>query len=494
MPDELSPTSSFSARRKWGIVFSVLVSTLAAAALVAMINYLGARHFLRFSLSHDARAQLSSQTLGLLRSLTNDVKVVAYFNKKAPLYEYVSSLLQEYSLTTPHVKVQTVDYLTDPALALKTKEMYHLGSAEDKDLVIFECNGRARPVDGAALGDYVVSEKSSEGEQREFERSLKSFRGEAVFSAAILSVTKPRPMKAYFLQNHGEHSPADEGRWGYSRFNDILKQNFVDAALLSLAGTNTVPADCKLLVIGGPMYRLPDVELNKIKDYLQQGGRMLVCFNVQTRGIKTGLEYILANWGVEVGQNRVRDPSQSSSQSADDIAISNFNWKHPLMNPLRNSSLHMISPRSIRKIESGKEAPGAPKVDELAYTGEKPFLDENVLPEKEPIPLMAAVEKASVNGVFTERGQTRIVVIGDSYLLGNVYIGGSEDNHYFADRLVNWLLDQTEMLQGVPPRKIEPYKLQVTRSDIHTIQALFLAGMPGAILLLGGLVWLRRRH
>jgi hypothetical protein len=494
MPGEPVLTNSFSARRKWGIVFSVMVSTLAAASLVAMTNYLGARHFLRFCFSHDARAQLSSQTVGLLKSLTNDIKVVAYFNKRDPLYDYVSSLLQEYSLTTSHIKVQTVDYFSDPALALKIKDAYHLGSSDDKDLVIFDCNGRVKPVDGASLGDYVVNQKPSQSEQREFERKLKDFKGEAAFSAAILNVTKPRPLKAYFLQAHGEHNPADEGRWGYARFNLILRQNYIDTGLLALTGTNAVPADCNLLIAGGPLNPLPDADLAKVRDYLQQGGRMLICFNVQTKKLRTGLEAILAQWRIDVGHNRVRDPGQSSADSGDDIAISDFNWKHPLVNPLHNATVHFISPRSIRRIDAGKENSDALKVDELAFTSEKPYLDDHVLPEKERVPVMASVEKASVNGVFTERGLTRIVVIGDSYLLSNALIENSEDNRYFADRLVNWLVDQTEMLQGVPPRAIDPYTFQVTRSDIHTIQAIFLAGMPGSILLLGVLVWLRRRH
>jgi hypothetical protein len=487
-------TNSFSARRKWGIVFSVLVSTLAAASLVAMTNYLGARHFMRFSLSHDAQAQISSQTVGLLKSLTNDIKVVVYFNKKAPLYDYVSSLLQEYSLATRHIKVQTVDYVVDPALALKIKGEYHLGSADDKDLVIFDCNGRVKPVDGAALGDYVVDQKPSESEQREFERKLKDFKGEAAFSAAILNVTKPRPLKAYFLQGHKEHNLTDDTRWGYARFNQILRQNYIDTGLLTLTGSNAVPADCNLLVVAGPMAPLTDTDLARIRDYLQQGGRMLICLNVQTENERTGLEPILAQWRIEVGHNRVHDPGQSSVAQSEDIAISDFNWKHPLVNPLHNATVHFISPRSIRTIDAGKENPDALKVDELAYTSEKPYLDDHVLPEKERVPVMAAVERASVNGVFTERGLTRIVVIGDSYLLSNVMVENSEDNRYFADRLVNWLVDQTEMLQGLPPRGINPYSLQVTRSDVHAIQTIFLAGMPGSILLFGGLVWLRRRH
>ncbi|MCR2567893.1 hypothetical protein NSP43_23480, partial [Salmonella enterica] len=74
----------------------------------------------------------------------------------------------------------------------------------------------------------------------------------------------------------------------------------------------------------------------------------------------------------------------------------------------------MILPCSIRKIEPTKETPNAPKVDELAFTSEKAVINDSPLAVGSPVPLMVAVEKASVKGVTTERGSTRILVVGDS--------------------------------------------------------------------------------
>jgi len=45
MSDKSQP--SFSRGRRWAIFFSVLVSMVAVAAVVVMVNYLGARYFLR---------------------------------------------------------------------------------------------------------------------------------------------------------------------------------------------------------------------------------------------------------------------------------------------------------------------------------------------------------------------------------------------------------------------------------------------------------------
>ena len=62
---------------------------------------------------------------------------------------------------------------------------------------------------------------------------------------------------------------------------------------------------------------------------------------------------------------------------------------------------------------------------------------------------MVAVEKGNEHGVFN--GGSRIVVVGDSMFLENDAISRVEDNRTFAVCAVNWLLDQTELLQGATP-------------------------------------------
>ena len=103
-----SPTS-FSAGRRWGIFFSVMISIAAVASLMIMLNYLGARHFLRFSWSAKTSLQLSPPTLSLLDTITNDVKVTIYYDKTDSLYFDIADLLNEYHLANPRISVQSLN-------------------------------------------------------------------------------------------------------------------------------------------------------------------------------------------------------------------------------------------------------------------------------------------------------------------------------------------------------------------------------------------------
>ena len=67
-------------------------------------------------------------------------------------------------------------------------------------------------------------------------------------------------------------------------------------------------------------------------------------------------------------------------------------------------------------------------------------------------------------------------------------------NHYFASQALDWLLQRPEaLLADIGPRPITEYTLFLTESQTARLRWLFLAAMPGAVLFLGGLVWLRRR-
>jgi hypothetical protein len=104
--------------------------------------------------------------------------------------------------------------------------------------------------------------------------------------------------------------------------------------------------------------------------------------------------------------------------------------------------------------------------------------------------LAVAVERPPVPGV-TGRGTTRIIVVGDSYFLGNgpIKIGA---NRNFADAAVNWLVERSHLADGIGPKTMTGYRIMLTGPQMNTIQWILLGALPGSILLIGGLVWLRR--
>jgi ABC-type uncharacterized transport system involved in gliding motility auxiliary subunit len=490
MPTDSKSQPSFSPGRRWKIGLDVVVRTALVLAVVVMMNYLSAHCFGRFYLSSQTCIQLSSQTLDILKSLTNHVNVTLYYDTKDEnnFYPDIVALLNEYHSVNPRISVRTVDYVRDAGEAEKVKEQYKLNSQTDKNLVIFDCDGRIKIAPGDALTQYTLEQIPNEKE-REFRRKPVAFRGEITFTSMLLALENPRPLTAYFLQGHGEPALDDSGNVGYLKFGSILAQNYIAAINLQLLGDSAVPMDCNLLIIAAPTVPLSELELQKIDQYLAQGGRLFMLFNYASIRQPTGLEPILQRWGVNVVADFVKD--LKSTVTGDDVVVRRFS-QHPVVNPLTQLSLQMVRPRPVGRVEWQNPSANAPQVDEIAASSPDSVLEGDPAEPARSYPLMVAVEQKSVAGVANPRGNTRIIVAGDSVFLGNYYIQGGA-NADFAGYAVNWLLDRTTLLKGIGPRPVTEFQLLMTRTQQREVRWLLLGALPGVVLLFGCLVWLARR-
>lgn len=492
-------TPSFSRVRRWAIGLNTFLAVAAVLALGVMANYLAAGYFKRYQWSRDAAFELSKQTVRVLDSLTNDVNVTIFFqpNGENPeIYQLTKSLLTEYQRANPRrIHVKTLDYTRYVGSAKELLATNSLVGLQEKDFVLFESNGHSKIVFAKELADYDFSDLLA-GRSQYVRRS--AFKGEMYFTGDIYAVSYPQTLKSYFLYGHGENNPGDPhgedaklGPSGYSKLAAILKKEIdSDWERLSLQGTNGIPADCQLLIIAAGAHegRIPTGDLDKISAYLKQGGRLLALLTVES-----GLESVLAQWGVLVDTNRVVDANKD--YNIDGFTFYTAQWApHPIVNPLASEhlSVRMVVPRPVFKIAQQDKVPGAPEVTILAVTSTN-GIDEGK--HMRVYPLLAAVEQGVINGVNSPRaGGTRIVVAGDSDFLDDQVIDSVAGNSYFAGLALNWLLDRPQiLLAGLGPQPIREYRLYMTRSQTRTVQWLFLAAMPGAVLALGALVWLRRR-
>ena len=304
----------------------------------------------------------------------------------------------------------------------------------------------------------------------------------------LLALANPQPLKAYFLQGHGEPSLTDSGNVGYQKFASVLAQNYITNTNLNWVGNAGVPMDCNLLIIAAPDHALSEAELQQIGQYLREGGRLLVLFNYASQGHPTGLEEILKSWGVGVVDDIAQDADHTISTR--DIVVDQFGH-HPVVNSLSQVQLQLYLPRPIIKLPPNQSA-NAPQVDELFATSAGGTLLGNRNEPPHNYPLACAVEQKPVAGAANPRGNTRIVVVGDSVFLGNYYIdsGGNRD---FLNAAVNWLCDRSPLLEGIGPRPVTEFRLQITQHQQRQLRWLLLAALPGGVLVLGWLVWLVRR-
>lgn len=501
MATEPQSKTSFTPRRKWGIGFDLTVRTLVVLAVVVMLNHLAGVFFHRQYLSQATKVELSPRTRSVLQAVTNDVKVTIYYDRNDEFYPTIASLLREYHAVNPRIKVETVDYVNDAAEALRIKKLYELPEttkAEEKNYVIFECAGqKGRPIPGALLTDTQIEINE---DRKGYRRRATAFKGETVFTAVLRAITNPKQYKAYVLQEHREHNlDSGDALTGYLDFQSLLRQNAVVVEPLSLRGTNLVPTDCQLLIIPGPQAPIPGFELEKIEQYLNEGGRLFALFNAGFIDPQAGLERILASkWGVAVSGESgiVTDPVNALNSirglPGRDVMIGAFS-DHPAVRNLRNYYLNLLSPRVVGERKSREATTGAPVVNVLFATQDSATLLNDPSAPSKSYPLAVAVEQKAVPGVVSGRGSTRMIIVGDSFFLANDPMK-LVANREFAGYAINWLLDQPQFTEGIGPKSFTEFRVTLTKAQMQTLGWLLLGAIPGGILLFGGLVWWRRRN
>jgi len=494
-----SPAQSQTPNRRWLWWVNLVLGLLAVLALAGMANYFSHRHNHRAHWSKRLNNELSPLTLQVLQSVENSVRVVVFYDRRESLYRPIVELLRQYEERNPLLEVESIDYELEPAKASRIQsEMRLPGNA--RNLVIFHANKKTEVVPHGVLSGLSPAQHDEDG-RAVFKRTR--FNGEQMFTSALVAVSNPAKPTVYYLSEHGTHSFTNTATLdGYGRFSQSLARMNIDLRPLSLS-EKAVPADCRLLIVPGPHNQLDALSLSRLRDHLADGGRQLILFRPHTRA---GLEPLLADWGVLVGNDEVNDPGNSYGDGS--VKFSKYDWDkerglHPVMRglALRQMSIRMGAPCSVTDLKSSPVGGENVQRTVLASTGAqgltylRPAPGASFPPRRVGlrgyIPVAMAVERDPPPGI--ENAETvRLVVMGDSAWLNNA-LYDREANAELAWHLINWMLDRSQLL-AIGPRQITDYQFSLTEGNHRDLMGWLLGVVPGSILGLGVLIWLRRRH
>lgn len=493
---------SFVPARRFRIAVSVLVGVVSAVVVFVLVNHLAAsRVRWRGDFSSSGRFELSPLTQQVLDGLTNDIKVTVLFPRDSDLFGHIDGLLREYSIRQPRVRARFVDSEAEPVTAIQVRTGYKLGP-EESNLIVFDSGTQVVRVAESELSSYDADLNAMlQGQKREVRRS--AFKGELLFTSAIANLATTNVAHACFLGGHDEAKAESEDRIaGYYRFARVLESKAARVSTIRLDGTNDVPADCQLLVIPGPGQPFLPAEVERIGRFLDGGGRVLLGLNSGVPSLRLGIEGMLSDWGIAAPPAFAADTNNTAGGFS--VLTTNLG-SHPITLPLvRNEArLFFHAPRVVGTLPLEQRAADAPKATVLAATGPsgmtrsdfrngtvafKPGLDL----AGRPIPMAAAAERGGVTGVAAGRGTARMVVVGDHMVFGNDAFN-NPGNVDFAELTLAWLLDRTQLL-AIGPKPVREYRLYLTPSQHRAIRWTLLGVLPGGVLLLGVVVWSRRRN
>jgi ABC-type uncharacterized transport system involved in gliding motility auxiliary subunit len=331
---------------------------------------------------------------------------------------------------------------------------------------------------------------------------MTGFKGEQLFTSAVVQLSEGRKPKILFTTGHGELSLDDQGGRGLSGAQQLLGRDNFELEEWASLGAGGVPQGTDLVVVAGPTGTFVQPELDAFSAYLNNGGRMLVLLDpvlgpaAGSGIVTTGLEGWLARFGVKAGQDIVVDPSNPLPFFGPETIFLKDYGDHPVTKALAEGDLPVLV-SVVRSVAPGS-APGV-EVNELVRTsaegwGETDLANLNQV-GRDPKDLAGPVSIGVVaEGKSTAPGKRpmRLVVVGDSDFAANQLLQANVTNTVLLANALNWLVER-EALLGIPPKKTEQVKLTLTDDEMRMVY-LLAAALPLLSVVLGGVVFFRRRR
>jgi len=473
--------------------------------LVAGVNYIGWRHYIRTDFSINRFQELSGQSLNLLKNLPGEVTLTAFL---APEQDTTGSLIQDdvQRLLDGYkyhgggkVKVELVQPYLDFQLAQKLAEKFKLTSNEN--VILVQYGDRSRILKVAEMADIDSGAMMSGGAAR-----VKSFQAEEKISSAISALVQGKPAKVYVTEGAGEYNlnSTDRDPSGYSLLSARMASQNVELLPLKLGEQEGIPGDADLVMVAGPKFQLPAASVAALQAYLGKPGRILLLLDP---GAPTGLENILAEYGVTVDMDKIFRKvailgTGGLTQGVNEETVGTRFSAHPAIRWMENvgGSIRLGPSRSItlKPVSSGS----ATRAEMLVETSDRYWAKSWPLAagkktdfvesedRKGPFTVAAAVDGSAPGDKGKEVPALRAVVVGSASAFSNQNISPLEVD--FMVNSIQWILGRNESL-GISPKTPKDFSVSLDDDQQRVIMLSTLLGIPLVTGVLGFLVWWRRR-
>ena len=452
-------------------------TTLGVVGILIALAYLGARFPLRWDLTEARIYSLSPQSITMLQRVDKPVHI-AFFHD--PILRETVELYELIARQNRLISLELFDPMLNPAQA-------RLAGVQFSGTAVLQSEGRRVQVHGGTETDIVNG---------------------------ILRVSQGVTQAVCFLDGHGEANPFSteshdhlEGAAGHShglgpqyvlhevhgmaKARHSLEAMNYTVEKLSLMQAAEVPARCAVLVVAGPKVALLPREAAAIERFLGAGGKALLMLEPFVR---TGLEPLLARYGVVPDERMVIDEASHFWADPSAPAVSSYN--HHLIT--RELPLSFF-PGAQSFSPTRERMPGASVIPlansskgswAQANTGRIEFRKERDLPGPNTLMLIATRRPAG-EAAASPSGVSRIVVAGDADFATNSFFHIMGNGKLFLNA-VNYLAAR-ENLVGVEPRTRDLPRVQLTNRQMKATFFVSLLLLPGLLAAIGAAVWWKQR-
>jgi ABC-type uncharacterized transport system involved in gliding motility auxiliary subunit len=450
--------------RQTRYVFYATLYVVVVLCILTVGNILANRYDKSYDATSNKRYSLSPQTVKIVKELKEPATLTYY--DQSTRFARAKDTLQEYSDLSSKVHVNYVDPDKEPQLA------------------------RA-----AGIRNYGTTVVQI-GDRKEQANSLT----EEDITGAFIRDLKHNTRTVCFVTGSGEHRIDDTDRNGYSRFKDLLGRDEYETKSVSLLDTAAVPADCTVLVVGGPVQDYAQPEVDAIKKYVEGGGRAMFMLDPPLKlgqaqiADNDALTSMLADWGVTVDKDLIVDLSPVGrllGLGPQYTLVTNYE-SHPIVNDIKGTATGFPLARSL-EAKNGDKTTVEKLFDASAGSLATTKLNSPTINPNDPTnkkgPLTVAAAGTYNTGNTNSTG--RFVVVGSSAWTANSFIGFN-GNSDLAMNSINWLASDEDLI-SIRPKPQDNRRITLTQAQFGWVRISSQYVLPLIVIFGGVLVWWRRR-
>jgi len=489
-----------------------VVTLVFVTAIVVILNVIAGllteRYPLKIDLTPDKRYELSEETINYLKSFEGDVEISVMLPRETldsnNYTGIITNILDKYEIYARggkgSVNVNYYDIDKNPDAVAKYKKYYN--GVIDKGSVVIYANQRVRVVDNI-LSFFVQDSKSQIYTN---EQSQLIFSGENTITTAIMSVTDAHPVKLGLLWTAAQGTvniteEVESVRKPVSIGIQTLEKNGYDVTMLDLSDEFS-PEDYDMLMIPASAYDFPEEVIEKINDFLYNGGkyeRYLIYIPDPLLLGTNKIDALMERWNVKVESANVSDEGKNamsvSLMYGKDIAPIAVVPNEDVSAAIVNKGLPVVVPsaRPITVLSKNNDVETEVLLQSSPTAKAKPLVEGEGTEVKGIQNFVTVSKRGYAEGYFEYR--SKVMVISSAYFTDPILIENisTYNNTNFFLSAVNYMVGK-ENNALIPQKNLEQQLIQVDQDKVKTLQIFVMYIIPAVTGVFGIVVLLRRKN
>lgn len=426
---------------------------------------------------------LSDESKNKLKDLDKDV-TIELINMGS--YNYVSEYANKYAAINSKVTVETIDDLSS-RVDLQTK--YSLESTGN--LIVVKSGEKEKTISVSDLYTYDYST----GKQID--------KTEEAITNAIVEVTVEQKPHVYILSGKTYYDTEK----ALSTIVSDLKDESNDVDYLDILKQGDIPTDCSCLVITTLSQDLTEVEADKILEYINNGGKILMLTSQNMLNFETpNFNKILEQYGISIEYGAlIEQDSGKMLQNAPNTIIEDVSAS--FMNKLdMKIKMCAINAGKINFADSDKLKELGVTYETIASTSDTAFVRTNFNAKSLSKTDEDKDEGSAVIGAYAEKKisddkTSKLIIYSNELFASDITVSINTQYYTYASELynnkdvvLNSLSHLTERDDTIVIRKTnEAEKYTVSDQEDVIIKTIIFV-VPLIIIFIGIVVWIFRRR